>query len=117
NKPCASSIQQVGSPRVPRNLPPNSLTAQECAEIQAIANRYNTTIDVVGSRAAGQGRTINTNFPQGQKPVPGGPPTRSDIDFRIDAGHPQVDDLIGALQRVGNNAGTAGSQWSNNPAT
>ena len=33
-----------------------TLTAAEQAEIQAISNQYKTTIDVVGSRAAGQGR-------------------------------------------------------------
>jgi hypothetical protein len=76
-----------------KTLPANSLTATEAAEIQAIANRHKTAIDVVGSRA------------------------RSDIDFRIDADHPQVDQLIGDLREVGNGAGRAARDFSNNPAT
>jgi RHS repeat-associated protein len=95
----------------PRALPANSITTSEAAEIQSIANRYNTTIDIVGSRAAGQGRNVGTNLPVGK-----GPGTRSDIDFRIDAAHAQVDALIANLQRVGNGAGTAGAKWSTNPA-
>ena len=85
---------------------PGTLTAAEAAEIQAIAKKYNTTIDVVGSRAAGNGRNIDTTFPVG-KDVPGGPPTRSDIDFRIDTKHPQVEQLISELQQVGGGAGRA----------
>ena len=98
-----------------RNLPANSLTPSEAAEIQAIANKYNTTIDVVGSRAAGEGRNVGTNLPVGPQ-VEGGPPTRSDIDFRIDHTHPQVNDLIAELNEVGNGAGSAGTEWSTNPA-
>jgi hypothetical protein len=97
-------------------LPSNSITVREAAEIQAIANKYNTTIDVVGSRAAGQGRNIGTDLPVG-KEIRGGPPTRSDIDFRIDTAHPQAADLIKDLQGVGNGAGTAGPNWSTNPTT
>jgi hypothetical protein len=97
-------------------LPSNSITASEAAEIQAIANKYNTTIDVVGSRAAGNGRNIDTNLPVG-KQIRGGPPTRSDIDFRIDAAHPKAADIIRDLQGVGNGAGTAGSKWTTNPTT
>jgi RHS repeat-associated protein len=95
-----------------RALPANSITAGEAAEIQAIANRYNTTIDVVGSRTAGQGRNVGTILPAGK-----GPGTRSDIDFRIDAAHPQADALIADLQGVGSGAGTAGPRWGTNPAT
>jgi hypothetical protein len=101
----------------PGTLPANSLTAGEVAEIQAIAKKYNTTIDVVGSRGAGEGRMIDTNLPVGKDP-PGAPRTsRSDIAFRIDAAHPQVEALIKDLQKVGNGAGTAGTKWSTNPAT
>ena len=84
-----------------------TLTAAEAAEIQAIADRYGTTIDVVGSRAEGLGRNIETDFPVGK-----GWWTRSDIDFRIDASDPQVKDLIDDLNGVGNGAGSAGTQWS-----
>jgi hypothetical protein len=76
------------------------------AEVQAIAKKYNTTVDVVGSRATGNGRNIDTNFPV-RKDVPGGPSTRSDIDLRIDTKHPQVDKLIEELQCVGGGAGRA----------
>ena len=86
-----------------------TLTAEERAEIQAIANKHRTTIDVVGSRAAGEGRNIGSDLPVGK-----GPGTRSDIDFRIDTSHPQADELISDLQRVGNGAGNAGTKWGPN---
>jgi len=79
-----------------------SLTAKEAEEIQAIANRYNTQIDVVGSRAAGQGRNIETNLPVGKCPN-----TRSDIDFRI-SGQDEINTgghISNSLKNVGNNAG------------
>ncbi|MGL4514967.1 MAG: RHS repeat-associated core domain-containing protein [Lacipirellulaceae bacterium] len=79
-----------------------TLTASEAAEVQVLAKQYNTTIDVVGSRATGQGRNINTTLPVGK-----GPGTKSDIDFRIDTKHPQVDQLISDLQQVGGGAGRA----------
>jgi len=66
-----------------------ALTEGERAEIQRIANRYNTIIDVVGSRAAGTARNIDTDFPVGK-----GVGSRSDIDFRIDASHPMLDVLF-----------------------
>lgn len=97
------------------DVPPNSLTPQEIAAAQAIADKYNTEVDVVGSRASGAARNIETDLPVG-KQAPGGPPTRSDIDFRIDHAHPCVDQLIAELEKVGNGAGRAGTQWSNNPA-
>jgi RHS repeat-associated protein len=89
----------------------STLTAAERAEIQSIAHEFNTTIDVVGSRAKGRGRNINSMFPPG-KHIDGGPPTKSDIDFRIDADHDRVDELIDRLNNVGNGAGSAGKQWS-----
>ena len=88
-----------------------TLTAAEEAEIQAIANKYDTTIDVVGSRAAGEGRNIGTDFPVGKTPAE---TTRSDIDFRIDTSHPQVDQLISELEQVGDGAGSAGTKWGTN---
>jgi hypothetical protein len=53
----------------------------------------------------------------GWKTIRGGPPTRSDIDFRIDAAHPKASELIKDLQGVGNGAGTAGPDWTTNPMT
>jgi len=50
-----------------------------------------------------------------KKEVPADKPSRSDIDFRIDSGHPQAKDLIDDLKKVGDNAGTAGKEWSTNP--
>jgi hypothetical protein len=83
-----------------------TLTESERAEIQAIADKYNTQIDVVGSRAAGEGRNIDTDLPVGE-----GEGTRSDIDFRIDGGHPAVNDLIEELKAVGNGAGSASLKY------
>ncbi|HEU5381324.1 MAG TPA: RHS repeat-associated core domain-containing protein [Ktedonobacteraceae bacterium] len=79
------------------------LTSAERAEIQAIANRFMTQIDVVGSRAAGQGRNIeDLSLPVGK-----GPGTRSDIDFNVNG-----QDIINSrgalndqLNQVGNGAG------------
>ena len=84
-----------------------TLTAAERAEIQAIANKYNSTVDVVGSRAAGAGRNVETTLPVGK-----GANLRSDIDFRIDASHPQVGDLIKDLKGVGGGAGSASTKYS-----
>jgi hypothetical protein len=47
--------------------------------LQNVAKKYNTEIKVVGSRATGDGRNINTN-----NPVDKGPGTKSDIDVLID---------------------------------
>lgn len=59
---------------------PRTLTAAELAELQAIADRYQTQIDVVGSRAQGRGRNIDhPELPHGK-----GEGTRSDIDVRVD---------------------------------
>jgi RHS repeat-associated protein len=88
------------------DLGPNTLTPKEIQELQALADRYKTNIDVIGSRAAGNGRNIATDLPVGK-----GPGTRSDIDVRIDG---QVDiDTRGGLSNdvgnVGNGAGTVAS--------
>ena len=84
-----------------------TLTAAERAEIQALADKYNTVIDVVGSRAAGTGRNVETTLPVGK-----GESFRSDIDFRIDATHPQVGNVIKDLKEVGNGAGSASTKYS-----
>ena len=116
NKPLSSFFPKPTGGVAPKTIPANSLTASEVAEIQALAKKYNTTIDVVGSRAAGEGNNIGTNLPVG-KQIKGGPPMRSDIDFRIDAAHPQAEALIQELQKVGNGAGSAGLDWTTNPLT
>jgi RHS repeat-associated protein len=72
-----------------------TLTKVESDALQKVANKYNTRIDVVGSRAAGEGRNINTDLPVGK-----GPGTRSDIDIRIngqaniDSGGRLADDIL-----------------------
>jgi RHS repeat-associated protein len=67
-----------------------TLTPGEQKALQDIADRYGTEIDVIGSRAKGEGRNIDTDLPIGK-----GEGTRSDIDVRIDS---QVDiDTGGAL--------------------
>jgi len=88
-----AAVTRSGTPSPPRGTgtkPPvlpaepvtqtrgGTLTPAEMAELQAIADTYQTEIHVVGSRAAGQGRNIETNLPVGK-----GPGTRSDIDVRI----------------------------------
>jgi RHS repeat-associated protein len=82
---------------------PGTLTVDEALELQDIADRFNTQLEVGGSRAAEKGRNIdNVALPVGK-----GGGTRSDIDIRIDG---QVDiDTEGALSdailEVGNGAG------------
>ena len=56
-----------------------TLTNAERQALQDVADKYQTDIDVVGSRGAGQGRNIDTDLP-----VRKGPGTRSDIDIRYD---------------------------------
>jgi len=53
---------------------PGKLTPQEAEQIQRVADNYNTEIHVVGSRAGGRGRNIDTDLPVGK-----GEGTRSDI--------------------------------------
>ncbi len=85
------------------------MTAAEEANIQAIAKKYATSIDVVGSRAAGKGRNIGSSLPVGK-----GRWTRSDIDFRIDGNHSEVDSLIAELRAVSNGAGRASLKYTTN---
>jgi RHS repeat-associated protein len=79
-----------------------TMTAAEEAEILGITNEFETTVDVVGSRAKGTGRSIGTNLPKGK-----GKGTRSDIDFRIDLGHPTVPYMTQALECVNGGIGSA----------
>jgi hypothetical protein len=84
-----------------------TLTNGEAAEIQGLANKYNSQIDVIGSRAFGKGRKIRSNLPVGKDP-PGQPgTTRSDIDFRYD-GQVEINHRGGftdELREVGKGAG------------
>lgn len=59
------------------------LTTTEGKKLQDIADKYNTSIDVVGSRARKEGRSIWSDVPVGK-----GKGTKSDIDVLIDG---QVD--------------------------
>jgi hypothetical protein len=92
----------------PTGVGPGMLTEAEATAIQRIANKYNTKIDVVGSRAAGGGRAIETTLPVGKELGK----TRSDIDFRIDTSHPEAAKMIEELKAVGGGAGSAGTEWS-----
>jgi hypothetical protein len=67
--------------------PPGTLTPDELEELQKIADEFGTIIEVVGSRAEGRGRNIDTSLPIGK-----GEGTRSDIDVRIDS---EIDILTG----------------------
>lgn len=67
-----------------------TLTEAEREVLQQIADLFQTTIDVVGSRGAARGRNIETDLPFGK-----GSGTRSDIDVQID-GQQEID-LRGAL--------------------
>lgn len=84
-----------------------TVTRAELEELQSIADKFDTGLDIIGSRADGRGRNIDRpNLPTGK-----GPNTRSDIDVRIDG---QVDiDSGGKLSRevseMSNGAGSIAS--------
>ncbi|SRR5258708_717045 len=103
--------QRMYAEYVKRQQASVTLTQTEREEIQRIAEKYNTTIDVVGSRADGKGRNVETNLPVGKAPLG---KTRSDIDFRIDASHPRAKEMIEELKKVGNNAGSASKEFNTN---
>ncbi len=91
-----------------------SLTPEEEEAIQEIADKYDTPIDIVGSRGSGKGRNINTDLPPGK-----GEGTKSDIDIKID---PEVDIKTGGrlsndLKNIGNhvNVGPRNPYDSNDP--
>src|SRR6267142_857711 len=92
-------------------LPPGTLTAEEARALQAIADRFNTTLDVIGSRAAGLGRNIDDpTLPVELSPGVKGP--RSDIDLRID-GEVVIKSggrFADALKEVGGGAGSIASE-------
>jgi len=81
-----------------------TLTPEEVSQIQKLADEYNTQIDVIGSRAAGRGRNINTDF-RAPSDIKG---QRSDIDFRYDGRIDIETDgrFWKALTSVGNGTGS-----------
>ena len=88
------------------DLGENTLTPREIRELQDISDRFGTNVDVIGSRAAGRGRNIDTDLRVGK-----GSGTRSDIDVRID-GQKDIDTrggLSDAVSDVGNGAGSVAS--------
>ena len=96
----------VGSGGVGVHNCKGTLTQKEMEELQKIADEFNTQIDVIGSRAAGEGNNINTNLPIGK-----GKKYRSDIDVRIN-GQVEIDTqggLSNAIGKIGNGAGSVAS--------
>ena len=63
----------------------------------------------MGSRASENGRNIETHLPVGK-----GENTRSDIDFRINTEHNNVDELMRDLNNVGDGAGNASLKHGTN---
>lgn len=97
--------------RSPKMVGPKTLQEADVPEIQRIAEKYRTRIDVGGSRARGEGR----NIAQHDFPADKGPGTRSDIDFIMDLDHPQYSQMYAELSEVGGGAGgrhlDAGGLW------
>lgn len=95
------SVEPIG---VSKPVPgPETLTADELAELQAIANRHKVELHVIGSRAKGTARNID----RPELPTGKGGTARSDIDIRYD-GQADIDSggqLSHALREVSNNAG------------
>lgn len=111
NKEPPPEEQTPVDPTVPdmRVPGPQTLTAAELAELQGIANKYRTTLRVVGSRGRGMGRAVETELQPGK-----GPGTRSDIDVVID-GQVDIDtrgglsgDVSGACNGAANVASSTG---------
>ena len=75
----------------PGVIGPETLTPREADDLQSLANKYSAPIIVVGSRAEGRGRNIDSDLPVGK-----GNGTRSDTDVSIDG---QVElDTYGAFE-------------------
>jgi len=77
--------------RVKFPLGAGTLTRKELADLQKIADDFDTEIHVVGSRASGKGRNIDSKFPVGKEPKSA---TRSDIDCRVDGSNQRVENVI-----------------------
>ena len=108
----AREVEPGSLPRVPQRwltgvFGEGTLTEAELAELQAIANKYDAELDVIGSRASGKGRNIDkANLPVGK-----GENTRSDIDVRID-GQKDIDSggrLSNDIANASNGAGKVAS--------
>jgi hypothetical protein len=84
---------------------PGTLTEQELKELQDIADKHNTPIDVVGSRARGDGRNID----RPELTVGKGEGTRSDIDVRSD-GQADIDSRGAISDAISNVSGGAGNR-------
>lgn len=84
------------------------LSRAEIDELQEIADRFDTTIDIVGSRGSGTGRNVN----KPDLPVGKGRGTRSDIDTRVDTNHPQSDAIIDSINNSSGGAANAGANFS-----
>jgi RHS repeat-associated protein len=79
--PQVATALGIGFGRLKCMLPGGgTLTTAERQALEHLAEEYGTEIHVVGSRAAGKGRNINTELPPGK-----GPGTRSDIDLKVDS--------------------------------
>jgi hypothetical protein len=95
---------------------PGRLTPQEAEQIQRIGDNYHTEIHLVGSRAGGRGRNIDTDLPVGK-----GEGRRSNIDMRIQ-GQDDIDSrgrLSDQLINVGGGAGSVSPfrGFGGNPGT
>ncbi len=84
---------------------PGTLTDKELKELQDIADKHNTPIDVVGSRARGEGRNID----KPDLPVGKGEGTRSDIDVRSD-GQADIDSRGAISDAISEVSGGAGNR-------
>jgi len=80
-KPPVPEEKVVADPVTPdmRVPGPQTLTAAELSELQGIANKHQTRLQVIGSRGRGMGRGVETDLPPGK-----GTGTKSDIDVMID---------------------------------
>jgi len=84
------------------------LNLLEYHQAKDIANKYDTRLDVVGSRGSAKGREIyKMNLPVGKDLDDAPKTTRSDLDFRIDTQHPQVNNIIEDIKKIGRGAGNA----------
>jgi hypothetical protein len=99
-----TTLLKKGFKKATKKFGDKTFTKQEHKELQDIANKYDTELEVYGSRARNQGRNINRQ----DLPVGKGQGTRSDIDVRIDG---DIDiatkgRLSDDVSSVGNGAGS-----------
>ena len=94
----------TADPNAPSQFGPGTLTNGELAELQGISDKHGAPIDVIGSRAEGNGRNID----QPDLPAGKGEGTRSDIDTRID-GQNDIDSRGGLSRDVSESSNGAGT--------